>query len=151
MKDSFLGRETEVPSEEASITSETPAPAESSAALCNTLFCQAYSLALPLGTATGQSAAPHPSEEGGVELIREIHRVLFQETRWSEAAPLSPPQGAVLHRAPLQPDSGVTSARNPNPSTCRATPARAQGGPVLNCFMLVSGAQQSCCCVIPSW
>lgn len=101
MKDSFLGKDTEVPSEGVSITFETPAPGESSTTPCNIQPCQSYSLMLSLEPEPHQRPASHPSKERSVELIWEIHRVLLQETCWGEAAPLSPPQCAVLHRAPL--------------------------------------------------
>lgn len=115
MKDSFLGRQTAVPSE-ANIPFETAALAESSAALHHTVLPELES-ALPLAEHQGRPA-PHPSKEGSVQLIWEIHRVLLQEAGRGKAAPLGPPQGAVLHRAALQRGQrhGGT-ARNLNPSS----------------------------------
>lgn len=132
MKDSFLGRETAVPSEEANIPLETAALADSSAALCNTQSCQNQSPALPLGQHHARPA-PHPSKEGRVELIWEIHRVLLQEAGGGEAAPLGPPQGAVLHRAALQPGTGTwgtARASQTHPSQCTGSP-RAELGSCL--------------------
>lgn len=132
MKDSFLGRETEVPSEEANTPFETPALAESSAALCNTESCQNQSPALPLGQHHARPA-PHPSEERSVKLIWEIHRVLLQEAGGGEAAPLGPPQGAVLHRAALQPGKGAwRHCQKPEPPAHKPTPASAQGAQALS-------------------
>lgn len=45
---------------------------------------------------------PYPGKEGGVQLIRELPRVLLQEAGWGEAAPLGGLKAAVSPRTTLR-------------------------------------------------
>lgn len=137
MKDSFLGKDTEVPSEGGGITFETPAPH------CSTQPCQSCRLAKSLESVPYHCPAPHPSKERSVELIWKIHCILLHEACWGEAAPLSSPQCAVLHRATLQIAWHEVTARHPNPRPMQCHPDLHTGSPSADPFTLTHQAQQS--------
>lgn len=148
MKDSFLGRETE--SHQKGLASHLRYQPWQKAGLLSAPHNPARPRAWPC--LWGQHPAPHPSKERSVELIWKIHRVLLQETCWGEAAPLSSPQSAVLHRASLEPEKGAAChCQKPKPQAQAGRPQLAHREPKYGAGSRLCVEAQQICCVTPSW